>query len=273
MNNECSFWPSQWADPSCKRLSKPRQHGLSMIIDKGLGVQGMKDLLQIAASYIDVYKLGFGTTVLYPLPQLRQKISMAYEADILIMPGGTFFEIATSFSSPRTYLETLREIGFTAVEISDGSLPVALTDRLRTIALARSMGFTVYSEYGKKADGFQAEKNELIETLHHDLDAGSHHVIVEARESGNVGICNASGELDTTFIQEVISEIGSYSSNLIWEAPQKKQQLALLSTIGFDVNLGNIAPTDVLSLEALRRGLRGDTLLSALEDRREILCE
>ncbi|WP_139489336.1 phosphosulfolactate synthase [Brevibacillus dissolubilis] len=270
---DTSFWPSNWLDPSWERTDKPRTQGITMVIDKGLGIRAFDDLLATAASYIDVYKLGFGTCVLYPLDILQQKISMARENGIKIMPGGTFFEVAHTQSPLETYFARLKALGFNAIEISDGTLPISKEERLRAISLAAEAGFHVFSEYGKKASDFSADKELLLETLHEDIDAGSEYVIVEARESGNVGIYNKQGQVDDTFLLEVTREAGELASRLIWEAPQKEQQVAMLNTLGYSTNLGNIAPADLISLEALRRGLRGDTAALIILDRGKSTCE
>ncbi|MCR8995081.1 phosphosulfolactate synthase [Brevibacillus laterosporus] len=273
MEKETAFWPTQWVDPSCTRECKPRHTGITMVIDKGLGLHAMKDLLHTASSYIDIYKLGFGTSVLYPFSVLEEKLTLALSLDIAIMPGGTFFEIAYTQDGIKTYLERIRDAGFNAVEISDGSMPISTQERHDAISMAREMGFRVFSEYGQKASTFRADQEMLLSTLVGDVNAGADYVIVEARESGNVGIYNKQGEIDSEFVRQVIQQASTLATRLIWEAPQKPQQVGLLKTIGLDANLGNIAPADLLSLETLRRGLRGDTAYQVLEDRRRLVCE
>ncbi len=266
--NETPFWPKSWMDPSMRRAEKPRTTGLTMVIDKGAGLRAFEDMLQIAAPYIDMYKIGFGTSALYPVALLQQKVELAMSHQVNVMPGGTFFEISCSQAPIESYLARIKAIGYNAVEISDGSLPIPKEMRHKAISLAAEAGFIVYSEFGKKRADFKAEINGLLETLEDDLVAGASYVIVEARESGNVGVFSASGELDTEFMRSVIDLAGDDADKLIWEAPQKSQQVALLRQLGLNVNLGNIAITDILSLEALRRGLRGDTTESVLSERR-----
>jgi len=273
IGNESPFWPENWQDPSLTRTAKPRTTGLTMVIDKGLGLHACEDLLQVAAPYIDVYKLGFGTTVLYPLSYLQQKIDLALSYGVTVMPGGTFFEVARMQAPTESYLARIKALGFNGIEISDGSLPISKEARLRAISLAADAGLKVFSEYGKKSACFTADLELLLQTLREDSEAGADYTIVEARESGNVGVYNQKGEVDTDFLQQVAVHAGEQANRLIWEAPQKEQQIVLMKTLGFQVNLGNIAPADVLACESLRRGLRGDTCVSILLERRKALCE
>ncbi len=261
------FWPNDWLDPSKQRNEKPRTKGLTMVIDKGLGPKSFCDLVDTAAPYIDICKLGFGTSALYPASLLQEKIKKALEQQILIMPGGTFFEVVCQHQTIDEYLAFVKKIGFTAVELSDGTFDLSKTQRELAIHKASKSGLVVCTEYGKKAACFTAELEGLVSTVERDLKAGADYVIIEARESGNVGVFNRNGELDVAFIHEVIKTIGPSSNRLIWEAPRKEQQVALLHSLGLQANLGNIAPDDVLSVEALRRGLRADTSASVMKGR------
>lgn len=266
--NETPFWPNSWLDPSERRLEKPRSTAITMVIDKGLGLAATTDCLEIASSYMDVYKIGFGTAVLYPVKVLQQKVELAKANQLKVMPGGTFFEISCTQAPVESYLARMKAIGFNAIEISDGTLPISRELRHRAISLAAEAGFTVYSEFGKKSNDYKADINQLLETLEEDLYAGADYVIVEARESGNVGVFSKTGEVDTEFLHQVQGLVGEKAQRLIWEAPQKQQQVIMLQELGLDVNLGNIAPGEILSLEALRRGLRGDTTSTVLAERR-----
>ncbi|MGO0060859.1 phosphosulfolactate synthase [Brevibacillus fluminis] len=266
--NETPFWPASWLDPSGIRADKPRTTGITMVIDKGLGLRAAHDCIQTASPYMDVYKIGFGTSVLYPFEQLQQKVELAKANQLHVMPGGTFFEICCAQAPLESYLARMKAIGFNALEISDGTLPLTKDQRHRAISFAAEAGFTVYSEFGKKTSDYKADINQLLETLEADLYAGASYVIVEARESGNVGVFSESGEMDTDFLHQVTGLAGEQAKRLIWEAPQKHQQVAMLQELGLDVNLGNIAPAEILSLEALRRGLRGDTTVCVLTGRR-----
>lgn len=251
--------PAGWVNPSGQLREKPRTKGLTMVIDKGVGLGAYRDLLELAASYFDIYKLGFGTAALYSNELLRHKLTLAVQHGLHIMPGGTLFEIALRQSSATAYMNSIKAAGFNAVEISDGTFPLSRKERREAIAAGVDAGLVVYTEVGKKAADYRTELNELLETLQADLAAGASHVIVEARESGTVGIFDKNGCADCGFVREIASAAGEQASRLIWEAPQKEQQVSLICTLGSDVNLGNISCTDVLSVETLRRGLRGDT--------------
>lgn len=266
------FLPVHWANPSGSRREKPRAEGLTMVIDKGVGLTAYRDLLEMASPYMDIYKLGFGTAALYPDELLRQKVHLAVQYGLHIMPGGTFFEIALRQSPISTYMKAIKSAGFNAVEISDGTFPLSAEQRRAAITAGCEAGLFVYSEVGKKASDYRAEREELLKTLQADLEAGASHVIVEARESGTVGIFDKNGSADDTFIRDVVRAAGEHSSRLIWEAPQKEQQVLLICTLGSTVNLGNIHYQDVLSVETLRRGLRGDTA-AIMEAGRPAPCE
>lgn len=271
-NRDLPFWPAAWTDPSQSRQEKPRATGLTMVIDKGLGRAAFCDLMELAAPFIDIYKLGFGTSALYPHKFLQQKVEEAKAWNLHIMPGGTLFEIALRHSSLEEYLKQVKSIGFNAVEISDGTFPLSPELRKRAIATAVDADLVVYSEFGKKAADFRAEQEDLLQTLEADLAAGASYVIVEARESGNVGVFDGRGKVEERYLRDIHQAAGKNAGRLIWEAPQKEQQLALIKTLGTDVNLGNIAGGDVLAVETLRRGLRGDTA-AMFAERRTAACE
>ncbi|MED4751214.1 phosphosulfolactate synthase [Brevibacillus choshinensis] len=263
---------ANWANPSGHKREKPRDKGLTMVIDKGVGLTAYRDLLEMAAPYFDIYKLGFGTSALYTPSILKQKLSLAVQYGLHIMPGGTFFEVALRQSSVLDYLNHIVSSGFNAVEISDGTFPLSPTQRRDAIIAGVEAGLVVYTEVGKKASDYRAEREELLETLHADLDAGASHVIVEARESGTVGIFDKDGCADDQFVLDIARTAGDKASKLIWEAPRKEQQVSLICALGNDVNLGNVCYQDVLSVETLRRGLRGDTA-AIIEAGRSAPCE
>jgi len=253
-------WNARLCDPSGRRAAKPRKNGLTMVIDKGIGLTAFSDLLKTSGEYIDIIKLGFGTPVLYPNEVLAEKIKLCREHRIKVMPGGTFLEVAVMNKMVDTYLETICRFGFTAVEVSDGTIQMERQQRNELIARCRSRGLTVYTEYGKKAFGSKLNTEELIRTIQADLSHGSELVTIEGRESGKgVGIYDEHGNCNGDLIGEVLERIPD-PSLLLWEAPLKSQQVELINRLGPDANLGNIPPEDVLSLEALRRGLRSDTL-------------
>ncbi len=252
-------WHPSLADPTGRRTAKPRSTGRTMVIDKGLGLRAFEDMLGIAAPHIDVVKLGFGTSALYPEDQLRRKIEAAREAGLLIMPGGTFLEVAVSQQLVDTFLTTARGYGFSAIEVSDGTIEMKRDQRSALIVKAIDAGFTVVTEYGKKLFGSSIETEELARTVEIDTALGATFVTIEARESGKgVGIFDENGDCKTEDLDAIMHCVPD-SSVLMWEAPMKSQQAELLQALGPNLNIGNVAPEDVLSLEALRRGLRSDT--------------
>lgn len=238
------------------RETKPRRTGLTMLIDTGMGPRAFADLLHVAGAYIDFIKLGFGTTAFTPPDVLKRKIEAAKHHDIWLYPGGTFFEVAFAQERWQQYLWKLEQIGFPAVEISEGTLSLPPGMREDIIHQA-SESFLVLSEIGKKEKGSQVTLQELRHTYEQDRSAGAAYVIVEGRESGkDVGIYNQEGELDPEFVREAQTVTGS---EVIWEAPLKPQQVGLINLLGPDIHLGNVAPNDALAVETLRRGLRSDT--------------
>lgn len=253
------FWHPGLADPSGKRQRKPRTSGKTMIIDKGMGLHAFEDMLVSASEYIDLIKLGFGTSPLYPLSVLTKKISLANAHGVDIMPGGTFLEVAIRQNEIQTYLDMIVRLGFTALEVSDGTIELDRGLRSDLIREGVNLGLQVVTEYGKKCWGSRIEVEALAETIQIDASCGASLVTVEGRESGvGVGIYDETGKPLDDEIREVIRLVDN-PRILLWETPQKSQQVHFLKMLGSDVNLGNIAPEDVLSLEALRRGLRSDT--------------
>ncbi|MCF6094163.1 phosphosulfolactate synthase [Microaerobacter geothermalis] len=255
------FWHRSLIDPSQIRQEKPRQTGITMIIDKGMGIHQFKDLLQMASSYIDFIKLGFGTSALYPIEIIRRKIALAHEYGVEISPGGTFLEVAVQQNKQDHYFGYIVSLGFSSVEISDGTIYLSQEERRDLIKQAASKGLKVLTEYGKKADGSKIDIHHMKRTVEEDIEAGASYVIIEGRESGeNVGIYDKSGNTEDLLIHKIVNDF-PYAELLIWEAPKKKQQVQLIRNIGSQVNLGNILPHDVYSLESLRRGLRSDTFI------------
>jgi phosphosulfolactate synthase len=252
-------WHPALADPTGKRECKPRRAGQTMVIDKGLGLRAYEDMIRVAAPYIDVIKLGFGTSALYPKELLQQKIGLAREAGILIMPGGTFLEVAIQKQEVDSFLDTVASYGFSAIEVSDGTIEINRNLRSSLIVRGIDAGLTVVTEYGKKIFGSSIALDELANTVEIDTELGALFVTIEARESGKgVGIFDEFGATKTDDLSAVIASVAD-SSRLMWEAPLKSQQAELLQALGQHLNIGNVAPEDVLSLEALRRGLRSDT--------------
>ena len=237
-----------------ERTTKPRNRGLTMIMDKGLSIAEVENMLSVGDPHIDIVKLGFGTS--FVTPNLRQKIEVYQKAGMPIYFGGTLFEAFLVRNQFDDYVKIMRDYGITYVEVSDGSITIPHAEKCGYIEKLTKFG-TVLSEVGSKDTAHIIPPYKWIELMRAELDAGSTYVIAEAREAGNVGIYRGSGEVREGLVQEILTQIPE--EKIIWEAPQKAQQLYFLELIGCNVNLGNIAPTEILPLEAMRVGLRGDT--------------
>ena len=237
-----------------ERSQKPRNGGLCMVMDKGLSIREVEDFLEVASSYTDIVKLGFGTGIL--TPKLDVKLKLYRDAGIPVYFGGTLFEAYLVRNQLDDYRRLLEKTGITYVEVSDGSLEIPHDEKCEIIAdLAKN--YTVLSEVGSKDADKIIPPYEWIEQMEAELAAGAWKVIGEARESGTVGIFRNTGEVRSGLVAEIIRKIPI--NDIIWEAPQKSQQVWFLQLHGSDVNLGNIAPNEVIPLETLRLGLRGDS--------------
>jgi phosphosulfolactate synthase len=236
------------------RTARPRTYGLTMVMDKGMGLEGTRDFLSVAAPFVDIVKLGFGTS--YVTNHLREKIEIYREHDIPVYFGGTLFEAFLVRDQFDDYIDVIKEYGLNHVEVSDGSITIPHIEKLGYIEkLAKHV--TVLSEVGSKDAAHIMAPYKWIELMKAELEAGSTYVIAEAREAGNVGIYRGSGEVREGLVQEILTQIPY--EQIIWEAPQKAQQVYFMELLGANVNLGNIAPTEVIALESTRVGLRGDT--------------
>lgn len=258
-------WQDIISFPRPDRSRKPRYSGVTMVIDKGLGLTEFRDMLELASDYIDMIKLTFGTPAFYPTELLREKcrICRAFGADIF--PGGTFLEIAVLQGKLGRYLRRAQELGFNAVEVSDGTVPMSPETRAWSIKSARDLGFRVITEVGKKNPADVIPPAAMIEQIARDHELGASYVIVEGRESGKgVGIYESDGRVKADDLEYFIRGVRN-PEFLIWEAPLKNQQQSLIFRLGTNVNLGNIPPSDIVALEALRVGLRGDTLRESLK--------
>lgn len=246
--------------PLAGRLEKPRLTGKTMVIDKGLGIHALTDLLETASPYMDCLKLGFGTASLYRADILKQKAALCRQYGVDCCTGGTLTEIVLTQGIFPAFLGRCRQFGLTAIEISDGTLSIPASIRTRAIEAA-AKHFLVITEVGKKLEAFP-DAGEAAAQILTDLEAGAALVIVEGRESGEcAGIYEDSGKLRDAIVDQLAAHLpASALSKVMWEAPKKSQQTALIQRFGNQVNLGNIAPSDVLSVECLRRGLRADTL-------------
>ncbi len=255
-----NLWHEVIRMPIPGREKKPREQGFTMVLDKGLGVMETKDLMEKAGAYIDFLKLGFGTSVLYDQFLLEEKINLARKFDTDIYPGGTFMEIAVLQNKLEAYLHLAKKLGYTAVEVSDGTVHISPETRARAIHAAAALGFKVLTEVGKKDPRDKSRTEFYSEQIRQDLAHGAYRVIVEGRESGkNTGFYDREGRFNVAEMEEILSA-ADHPRQLIWEAPLKEQQRDLIFKFGPNVNLGNISPHEVLALEALRVGLRGDTL-------------
>jgi phosphosulfolactate synthase len=232
-------------------------HGLTHVLDKGLGPRAWEDILEVAGDHISIVKLGWGTAAV--TGNLQRKLDVLREKPVVI--GGTYFEVLYAKDKLEEYKTWLRELGLTHVEISDGTLEIPRERKLELIAdFARD--FTVLSEVGSKDSSVEYPAEQWIRWLQEELDAGSWKVITEARESGTAGIFEASGGMRTELIDEIAMSVGP--ANVVFEAPTKAAQAWFIKEFGPSVNLGNIPPDEVIPLETLRLGLRGDTLKEVL---------
>ncbi|HVX48780.1 MAG TPA: phosphosulfolactate synthase [Chitinophagaceae bacterium] len=236
------------------RTVKPRKDGLTMVMDKGLSIAEVQNFLSIAGPHVDIVKLGFGTS--YVTPNLRGKIEVYQQYGMPLYFGGTLFEAFLIRNQVDDYISLLKDYNINYMEVSDGSITIPHTEKCGYIEKLTKYG-TVLSEVGSKDAEHIIPPYKWIELMSAELEAGASYVIAEAREAGNVGIYRGSGEVREGLVQEILTKIPG--ERIIWEAPQKGQQLYFLELLGCNVNLGNIAPTEVLPLEAMRVGLRGDT--------------
>jgi len=257
-------WDGVCPFPLLGRTAKPRERGLTMLIDTGLGSAATADLLELCGPYVDLLKLAFGTTAFYSERLLRRKIELARTAGVLVYPGGTFLEVAVVQGKGREFVERAVDLGFAGLEVSDGTIQMSLHTRRALMELAAQRGLRVLTEVGKKHPADRVPRSNIREQIASDLQHGAWKVIVEGRESGKgVVIYRADGSIDEDEMEDIAAAVDD-GARLIWEAPLKSQQQDLILRFGTNVNLGNIHTAEVLSLEALRVGLRGDTLRAAI---------
>jgi phosphosulfolactate synthase len=240
--------------------AKPRERGLTMVIDRCQGLLSTEDLLTLTGDYIDQIKLSFGTTVFVDEDVIRRKIEMIRAHEVDVYPGGTLMEATLVQGVYPQYLRRAKELGFTAIEISDGTITISRQTRDEAIQRALDTGFKVITEVGKKDRAIRLSPAEICDQIAGDLSLGADKVIVEARESGKgVGIFDEEGGVREDELTAIIACLGDSRGDVIWEAPLKHQQVALILHCGPNVNLGNVIPRDVLGLETLRCGLRFET--------------
>lgn len=243
-----------------QRTSKPRQHGFTMVMDKGLSVRECENLVDASGPYIDIVKLGFGSSLV--TPHLDRKLAFFREAGIPVYFGGTLLEAFIVRGQFDEYLRMLDKYKMEYAEVSDGSITMPHQEKCHYIHRL-SKRVTVISEVGSKEEGILIRPNKWIEMMNAELQAGSWKVIAEARESGTVGIYRPNGKAHVVLINKIVNKVPA--EKIIWETPQKSQQAYFIKHFGANVNLGNIAPNEVIALETLRLGLRSDTFFQFLD--------
>ena len=243
-----------------KRTTKPRDKGLTMMMDKGLSIRQAEDFIESSGHLTDMVKLGFGTSMISN--RLEDKIKIYQTAGIDVYFGGTLFEAFVVRDMFEEYLEFIAKYNVTMVEVSDGSIEISHEKKCEFISILNKRNITVLSEVGSKDSNKLIPPYKWIELINKEIEAGSWKVIAEAREGGNVGIYRNSGEVRSDLIEEILTSIPQ--EKIIWEAPQKNQQVWFIKLMGSNVNLGNIAHNEVIPLECLRLGLRGDTFFDHL---------
>jgi phosphosulfolactate synthase len=237
-----------------ERTSKPRQVGLTMAMDKGMSTREAEDFLSVAGEYVDLLKLGWGTS--YVTPNLQEKILLYQKAGIPVYFGGTLFEAFVIRGQFDDFRKLLDKYKMKYAEVSDGSLEMQHDVKCEYIRKLSDQ-VTVLSEVGSKDVEKIIPPYLWIQLMQAELEAGAWKVIGEARESGNVGLFRSSGEVRSGLVEEILTKIPF--EKILWEAPQKAQQVWFIKLLGSNVNLGNIAPSEVIPLETIRIGVRGDT--------------
>ncbi len=251
MNFELTYIP--------ERSPKPRQKGITMMMDKGLSLTETSNFIEASGHLTDLVKFGFGTA--YVTNDLQKKIDLYREADIKPYFGGTLFEVFYARGRFEDYLRLLDKFKLDTAEVSDGSIIIDHDEKCELIhRIAKDR--TVLSEVGSKDAGIMIAPGKWIKMMSKELEAGSWKVIAEGREAGNVGVFRPNGTAHTILINRIISKVSS--DKILWEAPQKNQQVWFIKLFGSEVNLGNIGPNEMIPLECLRLGLRGDTFFDFL---------
>ncbi len=244
-----------------ERPPKPRNLGLTMVMDKGLSIREAEDFMSVGSEYTDFVKLGFGTSLI--TPGFEQKLKIYRSAGCIPYFGGTLFEAFVIRNMFDEYIEFIDKHEVNLVEVSDGSYEIEYKKKLEYISIL-SKRVTVISEVGSKKKDIIYSPGEWVEMMKSELDAGSVKVIAEARESGTIGIYNDDGSVNMPLIEKISENVKF--ENVLWEAPLKSQQAWFIKHFGANVNLGNIAPNEIIALESLRLGLRGDTFFQFLPE-------
>lgn len=244
-----------------ERTDKPRESGLTMMMDKGLSVHETESFLASSAGFTDLAKFGFGTALI--TNDLKIKIRLYQEAGVRPYFGGTLFEAFIIRGMFEDYRKLIDEFKLEAAEISDGSMSIPHEEKVKYIGIL-SKQVTVLSEVGSKVAGLIIPPERWVEMMKTELEAGAWKVIAEARESGTVGIYNKDGSANAGLINEILGHV--HPDEVLWEAPDKSQQVWFIKLLGSNVNLGNIPPYEVIALETLRIGMRGDTFFDFLPE-------
>ncbi len=244
-----------------ERSAKPRNSGITMMMDKGLSLRETENFIEASGGLTDVVKFGFGTS--FVTNNLQEKINLYKSAGIRPYFGGTLFEAFYARGMVKEFLQTLDKYDLDLAEVSDGSIMINHDEKcelIRTFSKDR----TIMSEVGSKDSGIIVSPAKWIKMMSTELEAGSWKVIAEGRESGNVGVFRPNGTAHTLLINRIIARVNP--DDILWEAPKKQQQVWFIKLFGHNVNLGNIAPNELIPLECLRLGLRGDTFFEFLPD-------
>ena len=249
------------------RTGKPRRQGITMVNDTGRGLSESRDALSIAGRLTDMWKLGFGTSAFMERRALQEKLELLNGNDVLTFPGGTLLEVALVEHHCRVYMHHAKKLGFRAVEISDGTISIPRFRRKNIIDCALDAGLVPITEVGKKDPKRQPTSGQLAAEALEDLEWGAEWVIVEGRESGlGIGIYDEHGHVEEAEVDRITEIMGEKIDRLIWEAPLRSQQSFLIERFGSNVNIGNVECHEVLALEALRNGLRFETLHAVAHD-------
>ena len=245
-----------------ERTKKERQSSLTMMMDKGLGLIEAESFVQSSSEFTDLVKFGFGTAIISK--QVKEKVALYKKAGLKPYFGGTLFELFIVRNMFDEFRKFVTGAGLEVVEVSDGSMKLDHHEKLNYIEKL-SKDFVVLSEVGSKVKGVDIPPDTWVSYMKSELSVGAWKVIAEARESGTIGIYNSDGSANTILIDDIVKHISV--ENVLWEAPNKAQQVWFIKLCGPNVNLGNIATNEVVALEALRLGLRGDTFFDFLPEK------
>ncbi len=244
-----------------ERTSGEREFGLTMMMDKGLSLKEAEHYIESSSTFTDLVKFGFGTALI--TRNLKEKVELYKSAGLKPYFGGTLFEMFFVRGQFDDYRRFMDESALQTVEVSDGTIKMEHEEKLECIRIL-AKEFTVLSEIGSKVKGVELPNELWVSNMKSELEMGAWKVIAEARESGTIGIYNSEGKANRQLIDDIMREISV--NDVLWEAPNKAQQTMFIKMLGANVNLGNIAPNEVVSLEALRCGMRGDTFFDVLPE-------